>query len=253
MRLLSWNVNGIRSAVKKGLIGLVTRAEYDVLMFQEIKADMTPSDLSDVGYHSYVFPSSSRRGYSGTLTMSKTEPLAVIYGIGDRTFDSEGRVLTLEFRDFYVVNAYFPNSRRDLSRLNFKRRFNSEILRFCRDLERVKPVVIGGDFNVAHEDIDIARPRQNDGNAGFTREERRWFSHLLKQRYIDTYRSLEKGGGHYTWWTYRSSARQKNIGWRIDYFVVSSELENNVKEAGILEDVGGSDHAPIYLNIGRYK
>ncbi len=253
MRLLSWNVNGIRSAIKKGLTGLVNSAEYDILMFQEIKSDTTPLDLSDAGYYSYVFPSSSKRGYSGTLTMSRTEPLAAIYGIGNGTFDSEGRVLTLEFRDFYAVNAYFPNSRRDLSRLSFKKRFNSEILEFCQNLRNTKPVVIGGDFNVAHKEIDIARPKQNDGNAGFTTEERRWFTHLLDKGYVDTFRIFDKKSRNYTWWTYRASARQKNIGWRIDYFVVSSEIAMDVKDAGILKNVGGSDHAPIYLNIEGYR
>lgn len=249
MLLLSWNVNGIRSVVKKGLLPLINSSKYDVLMFQEVKSDILPLGLHMDGYFPFMFPSKAKKGYSGTMTLSKIAPKSVIYGIGDERFDKEGRVLTLELHDFYLINAYFPNSRRDLSRLQFKLEFNDKILRFAEELRKKKPIIMCGDFNVAHEDIDLARPKENAENAGFTKVERDWFTMLLKTGYIDTYRIFIKEGGHYTWWTYRADARSRNIGWRIDYFVVSKELTSKIKGADIMKDVYGSDHVPIYIKI----
>lgn len=247
MLLLSWNVNGIRSVLKKGLLSLVESGKYDVLMFQEAKADILPLEMHIDGYSPFIFSSKTRRGYSGTITLTKETPKSVIYGIDKEKFDDEGRVLTIELEKFYVVNAYFPNSRRDLSRLGFKLEFNKNLEKFLQRLREKKPVIIGGDFNVAHEEIDIARPKENVNNAGFTDQERASFTEFLKSGYCDSYRLFVKDGGHYTWWSYRANVRSKNIGWRIDYFVVSNDLEKRVKDAGISKDVLGSDHAPIYL------
>ncbi len=249
MLLLSWNVNGIRSAIKKDLKTVFNCKKYDVILIQESKSDYIPIELSDSGYHPYVFFAKSKKGYSGTMSFSKSEPLTVRYGIGDKKFDDEGRVLTLEFKEFYLVNAYFPNSRRDLSRLDFKLEFNDKILHFLEDLRKVKPIVICGDFNVAHEEIDIARPKDNINNAGFTEIERAWFTSLLERGYTDTYRYFIKESGHYTWWSYRFDAKTRNIGWRIDYFVVSNELKNRLSAAGILDKINGSDHVPVYLEL----
>ncbi len=249
MLILSWNVNGIRSAIKKGLKTLVDSKRYDIILLQEVKTDYIPLEIEDSGYLSYLFPSKAKKGYSGTATLSKSKPMSFRYGIGVEKFDSEGMVITLEFDGFYVVNVYFPHSRRDLSRLGFKLEFDEAMEKFSKELSKHKPVVIGGDFNVAHQDIDIARPKDNEGNAGFTREEREWFSRFLKSGYVDAYRLFVKDGGHYTWWTYRFNAKSNNIGWRIDYFVVSNGLKDSLNGAGILKDVLGSDHVPVYLDM----
>jgi exodeoxyribonuclease-3 len=248
MRLLSWNVNGIRSALRSGLSPIIESAEYEAIMLQESKADVIPLDIRTNNYIPYVF-TAKKKGYSGTVTLTKTEPLSHIHGIGESKFDREGRVLTLEFKNFYLVNAYFPNSRRDLSRLSFKLEFDKKIEDFIEGLRAKKPIIICGDFNVAHQEIDIARPKSNTKNAGFTAEERAWFTDFLKKGYLDSYRLFVKEGGHYTWWSYRFDAKKRNIGWRIDYFVVSKELLNDVKGVGILTDVVGSDHVPVYIDI----
>ncbi len=252
MKIVSWNVNGIRSALKKGLYDFVEAGDYDLIMLQEIKNDSVPLQLSNLGYHAYMSPS-HKKGYSGTLSLTRRKPLSFGYGIGNNSFDSESRVITLEMGDFYVVNVYFPNSRRDLSRLDFKLKFDEAFKEFVDGLKAKKPVVVGGDFNVAHTELDIARPKDNEGNAGFTKEERGWFGSFLAAGYIDTYRMFVKDGGHYSWWTYRSDARERNIGWRIDYIVVSEEVRKAVKVADIFEDVSGSDHAPVYLELDERK
>jgi exodeoxyribonuclease-3 len=230
------------------LAGLVNSQKYDVLLFQEVKADVLPKELAGNGYLSFLYPA-AKRGYSGLLALTKIRPLSISYGIGKEEFDSEARTMTLELEDFFVINTYFPNSRRELSRLDFKLQYNSAFAEFIHELEKVKPVVICGDFNVAHEEIDIARPKENEGNAGFTEKERKWMTEFLKGGYVDTFRMFKKGGGNYTWWTYRSLARQRNIGWRIDYAVISERLAKNVTDSKILENVTGSDHAPIVLEL----
>ncbi len=248
--IMSWNVNGLRSVIRKNALQREIDSEkYDIVLLQEIKSDGAESRLKD-DYLEYVFPAKSKKGYSGVLTFSRKKPLNVLYGINSEKFDREGRVITLEFKDYFVVNAYFPNSRRDLSRLDYKMEFNKKILEFMQLLRREKPVIIGGDFNVAHEEIDIARPKQNMGNAGFTSEERNFIDEMIEKGYIDTLRLFNKESGNYTWWTYLfKSARENNIGWRIDYFFVSDELKNKVKYAGIIKDETGSDHAPVYVEI----
>ena len=250
MRLASWNVNGLRSAMGKGLPELLGM-RFDVVLLQEIKADYVPLDLySETGYRAYINPS-KRKGYSGTLTLTAVEPLSVIYGVDDPKFDVEGRVLTIELDEYYVVNAYFPNAQEGLRRLDFKLEFDRRFEEFAQGLRRRKPLVIGGDFNVAHTELDIARPDENVNHAGFTQAERDWMTRFLGLGYVDTFRMFYRDGGHYTWWSYRSNARSRNVGWRIDYFLVSEELKGRVKGAGILKDVQGSDHAPIWVEIER--
>ncbi|MEM3829644.1 MAG: exodeoxyribonuclease III [Conexivisphaerales archaeon] len=244
MKIVSWNVNGIRSALNKGLRDFINSENYDVIMLQEIKS----SDNIDTLYKAYTFPA-KRKGYSGVATLSKNDPISVRYGIGIDKFDQEGRTITIEFKDYFIVNCYFPNAQHGLVRLKYKLEFNEAFENFVERLRKEKPIIIGGDFNVAHEEKDIARPEDNRNNPGFTQAERDWMTHFLSLGYIDTYRMFVKEGGHYSWWTYRFNARARNIGWRIDYFVVSKELEKRVKKAEILTNVYGSDHAPVYLEI----
>ena len=248
IKILSWNVNGIRSAWGKGLKELIQSKRYDILLFQEIKSDTVPVEINELGYYVFPYPA-KRKGYSGVLSLSKAKPLKVIEGIGDPKFDDEGRVLTLEFDNMYIINSYFPNSQHGLTRLEFKMKFDEEIEGFLQGLRKQKPVIICGDFNVAHEEIDIARPKENENNAGFTPQEREWMTKFLSLGYIDTYRMFVKEGGHYSWWTYRFNARDKNIGWRIDYCVVSEELKKKIIKADILEEQKGSDHAPVVIEL----
>ncbi|MCY0861272.1 MAG: exodeoxyribonuclease III [Metallosphaera prunae] len=246
MKILSWNVNGLKAILGKGLLDLVKKQEYDILMFQEVKSSQLPIDFQLLPYRSYLYPA-KKKGYSGTLTLTRIEPISAKYGIGDEEFDSEGRVIALEFQKVYVINVYFPNAGEELKRLDFKLRFNQRFHEFVKNLG--KPCVICGDFNVAHEEIDIARPKDNVNHAGFTPEERKWFHEFLASGFVDTFRMFVKEGGHYSWWSYRFHAREKNIGWRIDYCVVSKELEKHVKKAEILDKVMGSDHAPVTLEL----
>ncbi|WP_149565034.1 exodeoxyribonuclease III [Sulfuracidifex tepidarius] len=245
MKLLSWNVNSLRTAMNKGLLDLVKSQEYDVLMFQEVKTSQVPLDFSS--YKAFLNPA-KKKGYSGVMTLTRVEPLSVRTGMGIPEFDDEGRMITCEFDDFYVINVYFPNAGEGLKRLDFKLAFDRAFEEYVTSLP--KPSVMCGDFNVAHEEIDIARPKDNVDHAGFTPQEREWFHSFLEKGFVDTYRMFVKGGGHYSWWSYRFHAREKNIGWRIDYCVVSTELKGRVRRADILEKVTGSDHAPVVLEIG---
>jgi exodeoxyribonuclease-3 len=248
VRLLSWNVNGIRSALRNGLANLVDSGDFDALLFQEIRADVMPPELAGSGYVKTIYPS-KRKGYSGLMALTKESPKRAIYGIGMEKFDSEARALALDMGRFYLVNAYFPNARHGLTRLDFKLEFDKRFARFLEGLREDKPVIACGDFNVAHADIDIARPRDNIGNAGFTMQERKWMTCFVGLGYTDTFRMFVKDRGHYTWWAYRANARERNIGWRIDYFFVSDELRQAVKGASILSSFKGSDHAPITLEL----
>lgn len=248
MKILSWNVNGLRAAVKNGIIPFLKKEDPDIILFQEVKVDKLniPEELHHLNYKIYL-NSADKKGYSGTMALSKTDPDEYIEGIGDKTYDSEGRVQLLKYNDFYLINAYFPNSQHGLSRLDFKLDFNRKILDFMEKLRKEKPLIITGDFNVAHEEIDIARPKDNERNAGFTIEERNSMTEMLNKGYIDTYRYFHKEPDHYSWWSYRFNARDKNIGWRIDYFIVTDDFINNVKDSLILENIKGSDHAPLEL------
>ncbi len=248
MKLLSWNVAGLRGAIRKGFPRSVTSSVYSAVLFQETRTDSVPEGLVPRRWHAYLNPA-EQKGYSGVLTLCRAEPWSVAHGMGDPRSDREGRVLTLEFSDFYLVNAYFPYAQRDLSRLGAKLEFDRAMARWIRKLRRKKPVVLGGDFNVAHEERDIARPDSNRQSAGFTQEERDWFTRFLRTGFVDSYRMFVHEGGHYTWWTYRFHARERNIGWRIDYFLVARELAPRVRSATIFTNVLGSDHAPVTIEL----
>ena len=245
MKLVSWNVNGIRSVLGKGFHDFVAGAKADVICLQETKAREEQVGSTFEGYHAF-WNSAERPGYSGTAILTKTKPLDVRHGIGCAEHDREGRVITAEFADFFLVNVYVPNSGRELLRLDYRTKaWGPEFLRFLKDLEKTKPVVFCGDLNVAHKEIDLARPKANGKNAGFTPEERAGFDSLIGAGFLDTFRELEKGGGHYSWWSYMGGARAKNVGWRIDYFCISPSLRPRLKDAFIWPHVMGSDHCPV--------
>ncbi len=253
LKCISWNVNGIRAVEKKGFIEQLQNFDADVIGIQETKAQA--EQLSDTlknipGYNSY-WHSAERKGYSGVAIYSRITPLAVHYGLGDTEFDCEGRVLTLEFTDCYVINIYFPNSGEELKRLDFKLRFNDRLLSFAQGLEKQKPVILCGDFNVAHKEIDLKNPKANVKSAGFTPEERAWMDSFVAAGFVDTFRIFNQEPDQYTWWSYRFSARAKNVGWRIDYFCVSGGARERVKSAAILPEVMGSDHCPVELEFLR--
>ena len=249
LKMVSWNANGIRALAKNGLVEAVAELDADLLALQEIKA--TPEQLPEQllhlpGYRAYFHPA-EKKGYAGVCIYSRVEPLQVITGLGREEFDREGRVLTLEFADFFFVNAYFPNARHGLFRLGFKLDFDREITAYCRKLAGEKSVVVCGDFNVAHKDIDLANPKQNEKNAGFTPEERAGMDAFLAGGFLDTFRLFNREPGRYTWWSYRFNARARNIGWRIDYFCVDAKSRDRVVSAAIRSEISGSDHCPVEL------
>jgi exodeoxyribonuclease-3 len=250
LRLVSWNVNGLRAVGRKGFAGIVAALAPDVLCLQETKAraEQLPADLRELDGYAAWFNPAERKGYSGTAVYSRVPPLRVDCGIGAREFDREGRVMTLEFADFFLVNCYFPNAQHGLARLDYKLAFDRALHRHLETLREGKPVVVCGDFNVAHREIDLARPRENEGNPGFTAEERAWMDEFLASGWIDTFRLFHPDEpGHYTWWSYRAGARARNIGWRIDYFCVNVEARERVADALIHHEVPGSDHCPVEL------
>jgi exodeoxyribonuclease-3 len=253
MKLISWNVNGIRAAIRKGFGDWLDGESPDVLCVQETKAQpeqLTSENREPVRYHSY-WNSAQRKGYSGVATFSRSEPLRVESGLGVNEFDVEGRVLMTEFPGFRLFNVYFPNGRRDLARLDYKLRFYAAFLELCDDLHaRNERLVVCGDFNTAHQPIDLERPKQNVKTSGFRPEEREWIDRYLAHGFVDTYRALHpQETGQYTWWPYMRNARARNIGWRIDYWLVSESLMPAVVDAAILSDVMGSDHCPIVLEL----
>ena len=249
MRLISWNVNGIRAALRGGLAEFFAEQQPEMLAVQEVKARPEQVDFAPEGYRAF-WNSAAKPGYSGTAVWCRREPLEVSRGVPELGEDSEGRVLRLTFRDFHLVNTYVPNAKRDLSRLPLREKtWDPALRRYLKELEADKPVVVTGDFNVAHEAIDLANPKANRRNAGFTDEERAGFSDLLAAGFVDTFRHFNQEPGHYTWWSYRNQARARNIGWRIDYFVASKALIPHFAGAGILPAVRGSDHCPIYLDL----
>jgi exodeoxyribonuclease-3 len=246
LRLLSWNVNGIRSVCEKGFLQWLEREDADIVCLQETKA--RPEQLTHIewpGEYERFWNSAEKPGYSGTGIFTKQAPLSVSYGIKHEAHDREGRVITAEYESFYLVNVYVPNSKRDLSRLDYRQGWDSDFLAYLKDLEQSKPVVWCGDLNVAHTEIDLARPKGNEKNHGFTPEERAGFDGFVNAGFIDTFREFEKSGGHYTWWSTMGGARARNIGWRIDYFLISPALRPALKEAFIQPDVRGSDHCPL--------
>ena len=248
MKIVSWNVAGFRAVLKKGFEEFFDSINADVFCIQESKVELDQFNFNKEGYDMYLYPA-EKKGYSGTLIYSKVKPISVSYGMGIEEHDHEGRIITLEFNDFYLVNEYVPNVKRDLSRLDYRMVWEDDFRKFLKKLEEKKPVVVCGDFNVAHNEIDIKNAKANIGNAGFTYEERGKFSELLDAGFIDTFRYLYPDTVKYSWWSYIGGCRARNIGWRIDYFVTSKDIINKVKGAYIYDDVMGSDHAPIGLDI----
>ena len=250
MKLVSWNVNGVRAALGKGLLDWMAASRADVICLQEVKA--TPGDVQGVAWpegYSLHWNAAEKKGYSGTAILSRRPPLAVTTGLGSPGHDAEGRTLTAEFDDCYVVNVYVPNAQPELARLAFRQEWDRALLAYARRLEQRKPVIFCGDLNVAHEEIDLARPKENVGSPGFSDEERAGFREYLAAGFIDTFRVFEPGPGHYSWWTYRAGARARNIGWRIDYFMASAVLKPRLQRAWIEPHVMGSDHCPVGLEL----
>jgi len=249
MKIISWNVNGLRACVKKGFMDFASSSDADVICLQEVRALPGQVDIDLPGYTMFWYPA-LKKGYSGTAILTREVPLAVFPGVGEADLDTEGRVLTAEFDDYFVVTVYTPNVQRELTRLEYRQtRWDPEFLKFVRRLEKRKPVVFCGDLNVSHREIDLANPKPNRGNAGFTDEERAGFDQILAAGFIDTFREFESDGGHYTWWSNRKGVRERNVGWRIDYFLISGILRPRLRVAGILADVLGSDHCPISVEL----
>jgi len=247
MKIISWNVNGIRAVLKKGFADFVDKSNPDILCLQETKAHPDQVDKLLDDYEHHYWNSADKKGYSGTAVFSKIKPLKVVYGGGLDEGETEGRVITLEYDNFYLVNVYTPNSQRGLTRLTYRQKWDKAFLKYLKELD--KPVVLCGDLNVAHKEIDLARPKNNVKNAGFTPEERNGFDKYLAVGFVDTFRIFTTEGEHYSFWSYMFNARKKNIGWRIDYFCVSEKLKSKVKSSRILKRVMGSDHAPVELKI----
>ena len=249
MKLISWNVNGIRACLTKGFKDFFEAVDADVFCIQETKCQEGQVDLEFDGYYSY-WNSAERKGYSGTAIFCKNKPLSVVYGIGIEEHDKEGRVITAEFENYYVVTIYTPNSKRGLERLEYRQVWEDEVRKYLLNLKHKKTVIMCGDLNVAHKEIDLKNPKTNRGNAGFTDEEREKMTNLLDVGFVDTYRYLypDKEDA-YSWWSYMGRAREKNIGWRIDYFIVSDDIKDKITEAMIYPDVLGSDHCPVGLEI----
>lgn len=252
MRFVSWNVNGLRAILQKGLADVFRTLDADVFLLQETKyteEPLKPFPFIPSGYHLYQTSSKVRKGYSGVALYVKNEPLSVHYGLEGGAYDEEGRVITLEYPDFYYVGVYVPNSGENLKRLSFRAAYERDIRAYLKSLKAKKPLIYTGDLNVAHQEIDLKNPAANRHNPGFTDEERGWFGELLSDGYRDTFRTLHPDEVCYSWWSYRFHAREKNAGWRIDYFLVSEELMGKVRESRILTEIGGSDHCPIALDI----
>jgi exodeoxyribonuclease-3 len=249
MKLVSWNVNGLRACVKKGFIDYFNEVDADIFCIQETKLQEGQIELELEGYHQY-WNYALKKGYSGTAVFTKEEPLSVRYGLGFNDSEDEGRILTLEFADFYLVNVYTPNSQRDLARLGYRLEWEEQILNHLIELDQLKPVIFCGDLNVAHQEIDLKNAKSNTGNSGFTEEERKKMTELLNAGFLDSYRHFypEKEGA-YTWWSYMMKVRERNIGWRIDYFIVSERLKPHLINADIHSNVLGSDHCPVVLEV----
>ena len=249
MKLISWNVNGIRACVNKGFKDFFNQINADIFCVQETKCQKEQIELEFEGYTSY-WNSAEKKGYSGTAIFTKQDPINVVYGIGIEEHDKEGRVITLEFEKFFLVNIYTPNSKRGLERLDYRQVWEDEIRKYLLKLTKTKPVVMCGDLNVAHKEIDLKNPKINHNNAGFTDEERNKMTELLNAGFIDTFRNkYPDKEEEYSWWSYMGQAREKNIGWRIDYFLVSKDIKENIEDAKIHQEVLGSDHCPVELDL----
>lgn len=246
MKLISWNVNGLRACLKKGFLDFFRRAQADVFCVQETKMQPEQAELELEGYRQY-WNSAQRKGYSGTAVFTRVEPVSVRYGIGAPEHDAEGRCITLEFPEYFLVAVYTPNSQRELARLSYRMQWEDAFRSYLAGLDAVKPVIVCGDMNVAHEEIDLKNPKSNQRNAGFTEEEREKMTRLLGCGFTDTFRWLHPDAVAYSWWSYLFHARDRNAGWRIDYFLVSDRLRGRVQDSRILSEVLGSDHCPVEL------
>lgn len=251
MKIVSWNVNGIRACVKKGFLDYFNEVDADIFCIQETKCQEDQIELDLPGYYQY-WNSAIKKGYSGTAIFTKNKPLTVSYGVGDNESEDEGRIITLEYEQFYLINVYTPNSQRDLARLSYRLTWEDEMLTYITKLNTMKPVILCGDLNVAFSEIDLRNPKSNLGNSGYTIEERGKFGRLLDHGFIDSFRYFypDKEGA-YTWWSYMNKVRERNIGWRIDYFVVSENLSNKLIDSQIHCNIMGSDHCPIILEMHR--
>ena len=249
MKLISWNVNGLRAIYKKDFVEIFKDINADIFCIQETKMQEGQLEVKFAGYEMY-FNYAQRKGYSGTAIFTKIKPKKVTYGIGIEEHDKEGRVITLEFKEFYLVNCYTPNSGRELARLDYRMEWEEAFRNYLKELDKIKPVILCGDLNVAHKEIDLKNPKTNRKNAGFTDEERNKMTIVLDNGFTDTFRYLHPDEENaYTWWSYMGHAREKNIGWRIDYFIVSNRFAKNIKDAFILPEIMGSDHCPVGLEI----
>lgn len=249
MKLISWNVNGLRSVLRKNFLDYLAEEAPDILCLQETKA--TPNDVEQLWptHYTTYWNNGARKGYSGTVIFTRERPLAVTTGIKMSEHDGEGRVITVEYGDFHLVNVYVPNSKRDLSRLGYRQKWDADFLKYLKKLEKKKPVIFCGDLNVAHTEDDLANPKSNVHNHGFTPEERAGFTAFIKAGFVDTFRQFESRGGHYTWWSPMGGARKRNVGWRLDYFLVSAALKPRLKRAFIRPEVLGSDHCPVGIEL----
>lgn len=250
MKILSWNVNGIRAVIKKGFYNYMNDINPDVICIQETKANPEQVDLKLNEYEYKFWNSAEKKGYSGTAIFSKIKPISVINDLNISKHDFEGRVICIEFLNFFLVTVYTPNSKRDLSRLKYRyEEWDVDFLKYLKNLEKIKPVIFCGDLNVAHKEIDLKNPKSNKRNAGFTHEEREGFQNYIDSGFLDTFRLFNSEPDHYTWWSYMFNSRAKNVGWRIDYFCISEILKEKVKSSKILPEIMGSDHAPVILEI----
>jgi exodeoxyribonuclease-3 len=252
MRIISWNVNGFRAALGKGFADWLAQCGADAVLLQETKVEpeqLSPAERDPAGYAGVWNWSKGRKGYSGTACLLRTPPAAHSFGLRDPRFRGEGRVIRLEYPDFYLFNIYFPNGQKDEERLGYKMGFYDAFLAEAQELRRTKPVIVGGDFNTAHTEIDLKNAKANEKTSGFLPIERAWIDAFIAAGYVDTFRMFEKGPDHYSWWSFRANARAKNVGWRIDYFFVSDELKDRVQAAWIAPEVQGSDHCPVGLEI----
>ena len=249
MKIISWNVNGLRAVLRKNFLDYLTAESPDILCLQETKA--TPDDVEQLwpAHYTTYWNTAQKKGYSGTVIFTRVRPVAVTNGIKMPEHDNEGRVITAEYDDFFLVNVYVPNSKRELERLPYRQEWDRDFLRYLKKLEKKKPVIFCGDLNVAHTEIDLANPKANVRNHGFTVEERAGFTAFVEAGFIDSFREFETGGGHYTWWSPMSGARARNVGWRIDYFLLSRALRPRLQRAFIHHQVLGSDHCPVGVEL----
>jgi exodeoxyribonuclease-3 len=249
LKLISWNVNGLRAAINKGFMDFFKQVDSDIFCLQETKMQEGQIELVLDGYYQY-WNSAEKKGYSGTAIFTKQKPISVSYGLGIEEHDKEGRIITLEFENFYFVDCYTPNSKRELERLDYRMIWEDEVRRYLQKLDKIKPVIYCGDLNVAHKEIDLKNPKTNRGNAGFTDEERNKMTELLNAGFTDSFRYVYPDKEEaYSWWSYMGRAREKNIGWRIDYFITSNSIKEKIEDAKIHSEILGSDHCPIELDI----